>query len=498
MDNDRASAEAPKVDTDESYASIGVAALDEILHGGLIRNRSYLVRGEPGAGKTTLALQYAICGALSGETTLYVTTCESADELRDTAESHGWSLHNIHIHYHDTHESNAGVASQSVFHSSDVQLPLAMQALLEVVEEVNPERLVVDSLSEIRLIANDRAAFRREVVALKSVLANRNCTTIFCDSNCATDDPIQSVVSGIVRLEFVVPMYGPARRRVHISKLRGQDFESGFHDFKIRTGGIEVYPRLVAAEHRKTLQHSVASTGLSSLDDMLDGGLDRGASILLMGPTGAGKSLVADKIVATAAERRERSVIYLFDESVSSSLTRTSKLGIPLEDHLQRGTLEVRPIDPAELTPGEFSCSVQAAVLNDGVRFVLIDSLAGYLYAMPNERFLILHLHELLTFLSQHDVTVVLVLCDHGSKVAAQNIQIDLSYIADTVLLFHHWMAAGSYRKALSVHKRRAGAHDSSVRELLIGPDTVEVGAPVNSVEISASSHKQLFTMPRA
>lgn len=470
-DRDAAPPEFPElVDT-------GIEGLDAVLGGGLPHNHAYLIQGRHGAGKTTLALQFLLAGARRGERGLYLATCESEEEIREVARSHGWHLDgDVVLHYHDPQESFGAEAQQSVFQPAEVELPRTMEALREVIREVEPRRLVIDSLSEIRLLSPEGRRFRRQVLGLKEDLRGRQCTTLFCDDHMAADQPVHSVVHGVIDLEQLSPEYGSDRRRLRVAKLRGSTYVSGFHDFQILTGGIEVYPRLVAAEHRERGETGIMPSGRQKLDGLLGGGLDRGGAALFLGPSGTGKSILATQFTEAAARREERVAMYVFDERVRTLMARARGLGLELEDQVKAGRVEVRQVDPAELTPGEFSHGVRRAVSDRDVELVVIDSLAGYFHAMPHERHLTLHLHELLAYLNEQGVTVIMVMNQHGLPGDNRHTPLDISYIADTVLLFHSFEFAGELRKALSVYKRREGPHEATLRELGFGPDGIRIG----------------------
>lgn len=467
---------APQVPT-------GVVGLDAVLGGGLPAHHTYLIQGDHGSGKTTLGLQFCIAGARRGEQVLYLSTCETEGEIREIARSHGWSLDGVAIHYYDARQSLGNGSEQTVFHPAEVELPRTMETLLAVIRDAEPQRLVIDSLSEIRLLAADIHWFRRQVMLLREELAGRQCTTLFCGERQTMQDPIESIVHGVIDLEQLSPEYGPDRRRLRTAKVRGQPFASGQHDFKIHTGGIEVYPRLVAAEHRGRFASGVASSGLPELDALFGGGVDRGAGTLLLGPSGSGKSIIASQFAAAAAEAEERVALYIFDERMQTMLARAAGLGLDFQRHVDRGRVEIQQIDPAEVTPGEFSHMVRHAVEDCGVRMVIIDSLAGYVHAMPSERSLTLHLHELLSYLSQQGVTVLMVMAQHGLPGTPGHTPFDVSYIADSVLLFHMFEHAGELRKAISVYKRRGGGHERTVRELQFSPEGIRIGEALRQFE---------------
>ena len=479
--NDTGKSAPSKGDGSDRLVETGVAGLDELLHGGLPPDRQYLIQGDPGAGKTTLALQFALTGAERGETVLYITTSETIREIHEIAASHGWSLDKLRVHYHTSGAALGADAQQTIFHPAEVELPKSIDAMMEIVEQVKPSRLVIDSLSEIRVLARDERTYRRQMMALRERFGKHNCTVLMLDDRTQThaEHRLQSIVSGVIELEQVAPIYGPARRRIRITKLRGRRFVSGYHDFRICTGGIEVYPRLVAADHRNTFRSELVSSGVAALDAIFGGGIDCGTSTLLLGPAGVGKSTVAVQYVVAAAERGETSDLYIFDERPQTLFERSAAMGMPLDQHVKDGRVRVQQVDPAEMTPGEFARGVRKAVTKGDTRLVVIDSLNGYMQAMPDERFITLHLHELLTFLNQQGVTCLLVVAQHGLLGSAMGSPVDVSYLSDTVLLFRNFEFAGEMRQALSVYKRRGGRHERTIRELRMGPNGIEVGEPL-------------------
>jgi len=461
----------------------GSAGLDEVLRGGFLANRLYLVEGDPGTGKTTLALQFLLEGARRGEPVLYVTLSETKEELTAGARSHGWSLDGIHIHELIAPEESLKAETQyTVFHPSEVELGDLTRAVLEEVGRLRPRRVVFDSLSEMRLMARDPLRYRRQILALKQFFVGRQCTVLLLDDRSATDADlqVQSIAHGVLLLEQLPVGYGAERRRLRMRKMRGSDFRGGFHDLVIRTGGIEVYPRLVAAGRRQEFERGSASSGIEGLDALLGGGgLDRGSSTLLMGPAGSGKSSLAAQFASAAASRGERAVAFIFDEVVATYFARAAGLGLDRRRHVEAGRLDVRRVDPADLSPGEFAGYVQQAVERDGVRVVVIDSLNGYLQAMPDERFLTLHMHELLTYLNQRGVVTLLVMAQHGFLGADMNTPVDVSYLADAVVMLRYFEAQGAIRRAISVVKKRGGRHEETIRELRLSSAGLEVGRPL-------------------
>lgn len=472
--------------TEGDRAATGIEGLDNILGGGLPCSRLYLVQGYPGTGKTTLALQFLRQGQAAGEPVLYITLAESAEELRATAASHGWEPNEVEIHEHLPATQLSPETQHTLFHSDEVDLSETVTALLQVIERAQPKRLVFDSLSELQLLAGNPLRYRREVLALKDYFAHRDCTVLLLDDRTMGngDTQLQSLCHGVLLLEGRTPDYGAERRRLRVTKLRGLRFRGGWHDYAIETGGLEVYPRLVAAEYQEVSLPGQIQSGLTALDAMFEGGLDRGTTTLLMGPSGAGKSSVATRFSVAAAGRGERVAMYLFDERPATLYARSEGLGMDLRTQVSEGRVAVHPVDVAEMTPGEFAQRVRHGVEQDGVQLVVIDSLAGYMHAMPETRSLLLHLHELLAYLGQKGVTTLLVITQHGMLGASVTGDVDVSYLADNVLLFRYYEFAGEVRKALSVFKRRAGPHEYAIRRLTLGgPEGIGVGEPLNNFQ---------------
>lgn len=464
-------------------AATGISGFDEVVGGGLPVGRLFLVQGDPGVGKTTLALQFLMEGRDRGETSLYVTLSETIEELTMVADSHGWSLEGIALFELPTWESVAGQDENTLFHPAEIELGETIKMLLDRVDEVKPTRVVLDSLSEIRLLSQGPLRYRREVLALKQYFAGRGCTVLLLDDR--TSEPgdlhLQSIAHGVFSLEQLSPLYGSERRRLHVVKLRGCKFRGGYHDFVLDTGGIRVFPRLVAAEHKKSFPPALLSCGIRELDELVGGGLDRGTSTLFMGPAGCGKSTIACQYAKAAAAHGERSAIFAFDESAHTLLARSTSLGLDLRSEFDAGTIEFRQIDPAELAPGEFTSQVRDAVEKRNVRVVVIDSLNGYLHAMPEENFLILQLHELLTYLGQMGVVTLMVVAQHG-LVGPMDSPVDVSYLADAVMVFRHFEMDGRLRKAISMLKRRSGPHETTIRELSMSPRGLSVSPPVGEL----------------
>jgi circadian clock protein KaiC len=463
-------------------AATGIAGLDDILGGGFPAHHVYLVEGDPGAGKTTLALQFMLEGKRRGERGLYIALSETEAELRETAAAHGWSLEGIDVFELNAAQQTALGADISLFHAGEIELGEAMKTLLEEVARRDPQRVVFDSLSEIRLLAQQPLRYRRQILALKQHFADKRCTVLLLDDRSqASDRQVTSLAHGVLNLEQLAPTYGAERRRLRISKLRGVRYRGGYHDFVIATGGLRVFPRLVAAEHRHAASHERASSGSRDLDALLGGGLMRGTSTLVLGPPGSGKSSLVAMFAAAAAARGERGSIYLFDENVETYVARADGLGLPIREHLASGLLTLQQIDPAELSPGELVHTIRGAV-EGGARLVAIDSLNGYLQAMPEDRFLVIQLHELLMYLAQRDVLSFLVTPQQGLLGPAMQSTVEVSYLADTVVLMRYFEAEGSVRNAISVLKQRTSAHEKTIRELSFGPGGLRVGAPLSGL----------------
>jgi circadian clock protein KaiC len=463
-------------------ASTGIPGLDLVLAGGLPTNRVYLIQGDPGSGKTTLGLQFLLEGIKRHEKVLYVTLSETPTELIAVAASHGWDVDGMPIYELSAADKNGLRPDDqyTFFHPSEVELGETTKAMMEEVERVNPARVVLDSLSEMRLLAREPLRYRRQILGLKQFFVDRNCTVFLLDDRTSNDGDLQlqSIAHGVICLEQLAPEYGAERRRLRVIKLRGIRFQGGFHDCLIATGGLRVFPRLVAAASRSEATHETASTGLPELDQLTGGGLDRGTSTLFMGPAGAGKSAIATQIAVTAAARGERVTMYLFDEGVDTFRRRAAGLGSNVEPYLENGHLALVQVDPAELSPGEFADRIRSAVDLDHVSVVVIDSLNGYLNSMPEERFLLAQLHELFMFLRQKGVLAISVVAQHG-LIGSMQTPIDLSYLADNVILLRFFEAEGRVRQAISVLKKRSGMHERTIRELRLEPGRVSVGEPL-------------------
>ena len=465
---------------DKKIAATGIEGLDHILLGGFPRNHVYLLQGDPGVGKTTLGLQFLLEGVREGETSLYITLSETKSELEAVAASHHWDLSAVHVYEELVGEESLDDDETTVFYPAEVELGQTVKSLLNEVDRLKPDRVVLDSLSEIRLLAQSSLRYRKQILALKQFFAGRNVTVLFLDDRTSdvSDMQLQSVPHGVVELERYTPLYGAARRRLQIVKMRGLDFRDGYHDFNIITGGIVVYPRLVAAEHRRIVPFEQVPSGLEVLDGMLGGGVDRGTSTLIMGPAGSGKSALSTQYAVASARRGEKATMFLFEESLSSLFNRSQSLGMPLHDLVDAGTIDVQQVDPAQLQPGEFAHLVRKAVEVNKTRLITIDSLNGYLNAVPEEKFLLLHLHELLSYLGQNGVATILVFAQHGLIGTAMASPVDVSYLADCVILMRYFEARGEIRKAISVVKKRSGVHETAIRDFILRSEQgIEVGA---------------------
>ena len=459
-------------------ASTGVSGLDQLLRGGLPAHRLHLIDGDPGTGKTTLALQFLLAGRARGETALYVTLSETAVELRAVAASHGWSLDGIEI-FELTPPGGRADEDYTLYHPAEIELSEMIKRVLLATDNLRPARVVLDSLSEMRLLARDPLRYRRQILALKEYFAGRECTVLMLDDRTSTEQDLQlqSIAHAVIRLEQMAFEYGRSRRRLRIVKVRGVPGTEGYHDFKIRRGGISVYPQLIPRDRRAMSTELVAS-GIPEVDALVGGGLTPGTCSLFMGPAGVGKTSFASQYVAASADRTPCAV-YLFDERRSSLIQRCDALGLRFSDRVAAGRINIDQIEPGELSPGEFSHRVCERVDREGCRLVMIDSLNGYLHAIPTGHAPLVRMHELLAYLNERDVATLLVSAQHGIVGMSMTAPIDVSYLADLVVLFRFFEAEGQVRKAVSVVKKRTGAHETAIRELVVGPDRLRVGPPL-------------------
>ncbi|WP_262271417.1 ATPase domain-containing protein [Microvirga yunnanensis] len=467
-------------------AKTGVEGLGDILVGGLAPGHVYLLEGSPGTGKTTIALQFLLEGAKVGETGLYITLSETEQELRNGAASHGWSLDDtIHVFELVPPESLLDEEhQQSLLYSSDLELGETTKAVFAAIDRVKPARIVLDSLSEIRLLAQSSLRYRRQILAMKHYFAQQGATVLMLDdlTTDTNDKTVHSIAHGVIRLEGMTPIYGAERRRLRVVKYRGQSFRGGYHDFTIAEGGVQVFPRLVSGEHKTGFARDVLTSGIRELDALLGGGIERGSSTLVMGPAGSGKSLLAVQFAVSAVQRGEKAALLVFDEELGLLLDRTRLMGIDLEAMCAAGNLFIEQVDAAELSPGEFTHRVRAQVDEHGVKTIVIDSLNGYQAAMPEEQFLILHMHELLQYLNRQGASTFLLVAQHG-LVGDMKAPVDVTYLADTVILLRYFEAFGQVRRALSVIKKRFGSHESTIREMRVDGSGIAIGAPLSGFQ---------------
>lgn len=466
----------------DARAATGIEGLDEILGGGFTTNRMYLLEGTPGSGKTTLGIQFLQEGVRHGEVVVYVTLSETEEELRGVADSHGWSLEGITIReLAPSEESLQPDGQYTMFHPSEVELTETTKTILTEVERIRPARVVFDSLSELRLLAGNALRYRRQILALKRFFAGRGCTVLLLDDMTSTDQDLQvhSIAHGVVRLEQLNPEYGAERRRLLVVKYRGVRFRSGYHDYSIQRGGLQVFPRLVASDHQPDRFFEKLPSGIAELNVLLGGGIERGSSTLIVGAAGCGKSSLATQFVMAAAERGEKAALFIFDESLHILLARSAGLGMNLQPHLKSGQVTVRQVNPGELSPGELVHFVRQAVEEDHVSIVVIDSLNGYLNAMPEERFLTIQLHELLTYLGQAGVATLLIGAHQGLIGGQMITPVDASYLADAVVLMRYYETRGEVRQAISVVKKRGGAHERTIRDFRMENGQISVGPPL-------------------
>lgn len=454
----------------------GIPELDLVLRGGLPRHRLHLLEGAPGAGKTTIALQFLLEGVARGERGLYITLSESTDELAAAAASHGWSLDGIDVF--DLIPVEAELErQQSVLYPSEVELGETMRLIIDRIAADQPDRVVVDSLAELRLIAQDQLRYRRQILALKQAVQGRRCTTLVLDdlTNQAGTRELHSLMHGVIALEMIERSYGASRRRLRVVKMRGTDYQSGWHDFAITAGNVLVFPSLIAEEHQAEFEPATLSSGLNGLDDLLGGGLTRGTTTMLVGPSGAGKSSLALQFVMSSVRAGDHASYFSFDEAFGTLTQRSTALGLDLAEAVENGNLGWHRANPSRLSPGEFVWRVRREVEDKNARIVVIDSLNSYLSTMPEETALILQMHELLTYLNNQGVATILILAQQGIIGDIEN-PVDLSFMSDTVVLLRFFEAGGEVRKAISVVKKRTGIHEVAIREFRLFPHGMKVG----------------------
>ncbi len=466
-------------------AATGVGGLDDILKGGLARGRTFLLEGNPGTGKTTIALQFLMQGVAAGERGLHITLSETADELRVGAASHGWDLKGIEVFELVPPESLLSEEQQqSLLYSSDLELGETTRRIFEAFDAAKPARVVLDSLSEIRLLAQGSLRYRRQILALKHFFAARDTTVLMLDdlTTDEKDKTVHSVAHGVIRLEELAPEYGPDRRRMRVLKYRGNQFRGGYHDFVIEPGGVRVFPRLVASEHRRAFSRRTLGTGIKPLDRLLGGGVERGSSVLVLGPAGAGKSIIVLTFAVSAIKRGERVAMFIFDEELGLLTERAKGFGFDLEAMQRRKHLMLVQVDAAELTPGEFSARARESIEKFGAKTIIVDSLNGFQAAMPEERALILHMHELLQYCNRSGATTFLTVAQHGLLGSDMKSPIDLTYLADTVILLRYFEMTGEVRRAMSVVKKRTSAHETTIREYQLTRRGIAVGPPLTNL----------------
>lgn len=466
----------------------GIAGLDDILHGGLPSGHLYLVEGDPGTGKTTLAMQFLLEGIRNGERTLYITLSESRAELESTGREHGWPVEKLQIAEVSPPDDDLKPEAQyTVFHPSEVEMADTLSFIFQQIDSIKPQRLVFDSLTELRMLARDPLKYRRQILALKRHLVSDSCTVLLIDDKTAqphtSELQLQSIAHGVIQLQSLDRDYGVNRRRIQVRKLRGSAFREGYHDYTINTGGLCVYPRLVAAEHTPGFERKHVPSGIGELDALLGGGIDTGTSTLLTGPAGCGKSTIAFQYAVSAAKRNEKAAVFAFDESVETLLQRADGLGMNAQPLIENRMLEIHQVDPAELSPGEFVARVRTLVGKHNLRLLVIDSMNGLLNAMPDEQFLAMQLHELFTYLNHQGIATIVTLAQYGIIGSTMQAPVDVSYLADSVLLFRYFEQGGALRQALSVVKKRSGPHERTIRELVFDKGNVYVGKPLTNFE---------------
>lgn len=465
--------------------SMGVPGLDAVLDGGLPSSRLYLIQGDPGVGKTTLAMQFLLEGARKGEAGLYVTLSETREEIELVARSHGWDLSQITLYELSTIEEQIrGDSESTFFHPSEVELNRTVGALIAEVERVNPVRVVFDSLSEMRMLAETALRYRRQILQLKQFFSGRNCTVLLLDdrSSGSHDLQVESIAHGVVCLSSESPEYGVSRRQLRVLKMRGSEYREGSHDMILKRGGLTVFPRLVAGEHHREFVRDNFPSGNTELDALLGGGLGRGTSNMFMGPPGTGKSTLTLQFVVAAAKRGEKSLMFIFDETIGTLMNRASQIGLDLDEPIRTGMIQIAQMDPAEISPGELVHRVRHGVADEGVKMVVIDSINGYVNAMPEAKYLTLQLHEMLAYLNQQGVITIMVLAQQG-MIGSMKATVDLTYLADTVVLSRFYEFRGEVKTAVSVIKKRSGNHERTIREICFNGNGISLGEPLRKLQ---------------
>lgn len=479
------------------HAAIGIAGLDDILGAGLLRERCYLLEGSPGTGKTTIAMQFLLAGAAAKEKCLYITLSETEAELRATASAHRWDLKGIDVFELAPPEDLLDEdQQQSLLYSSDLELGETTKRMFDAFTSYDPNRVVIDSLSEIRLLAQSSLRYRRQILAIKHFFAKHKATVLMLDDMTSDthDKTVHSVAHGVIRLEQRTPEYGAERRRLRIVKYRGTRYRGGYHDFVIETGGVRAFPRLISAEHRLNFQRELLTSESAPLNSLLGGGVERGSSVLLLGPAGSGKSILALTFLGSAAKRGEKSAMFVFDEELGLLMDRSKGLGLDLENLSRGGKLKLLQVDAAELTPGEFSAKVREQI-EAGCKTIVIDSLNGYQASMPEEKALILHMHEILQYCNRQGATTFLTVAHHG-LVGEMKAPVDLTYLADTVVLLRYFETLGRVRRAMSVVKKRTSAHEHTIREYRLDSNGVTLGEPLVHMQGVLTGVPTLFGDP--
>lgn len=461
-------------------ALTGVTGLDEILDGGVPKERITLLHGGPGTGKTTLGFHFLMEGVRAGDRVLYVTLLQSRTEISEILAAHGWSLEGIELLELPEHIQQATAEEQTLFSTADVELHEVTDTIITAIESYRPERMVLDSVSELSVLVDSSYQLRRHLLKLKRCLARLGCTTFFITGDSAQEDlsPVQTLVHGVIALEMLSPEYGNPRRRLEVTKMRGMEYQGGYHDFRIRTGGLEVYPRLRVPQEHEHVSWSLVASGNRELDALLGGGLEEGTACLITGTTGSGKSTLSSLYVQAAAARGEKSVIFCFDERRDTFIRRSETLGLSITRHIEAGLVELRQVDVGVITAGRFMHEVRQTVESESVKIVVIDSLTGYLTAMPGEDMLMAQLHELVSYLSGKGILSLLVVATHG-LFPHMSVDINPSYLSDTIVLLRHFEARGAMHRCISVVKKRHGKHESSIREVQISAGGIVLGPPL-------------------